>query len=197
MKCAVDALGSWQALTVISVAMPATTDRSLARELVRTALCETLVAYLGPTAASLKLVSCPGQALRLDCHVAQLSVSLSHAPGFSLAAIGRQGRIGVDVMAADRAVEAMPDWADVARDYLGPAVTAWLQGLSPVRRPLAFAQAWTRLEACLKCQAMALTEWTPAVALQLAPCSVSALALPENYRGAIAIAIATDSERVA
>ena len=193
MPCALEALGSPQGLTVISVETPATTDRLLARALVRTALRETLAAFLHRSAASFKLVSCPGQALRLDCSPEQLTVALSHAPGLSLAAIGRQARLGVDVMAVDRGPEAMPDWADVARDYLGPAVTARLNDLSPLQRTAAFAQAWTRFEACLKCHGSALTEWTPGLALQLAPCRIGALALPENYRGAIA----TDSEGVA
>ncbi|MEP6588187.1 MAG: 4'-phosphopantetheinyl transferase superfamily protein [Polaromonas sp.] len=195
MQAAVDELRSFQALTVISVATPATAKRLLARDLVRTALRETLAVFLDQPAASVKLVSYPGQAIRVDFPLAHLNVSVSHAPGLSLAAIGRGAGagIGVDVMPVDRVDEEMPDWADVALDYLGPTVTGLLQRTSPAQRPVAFAQAWTRFEAGLKCLGLALTEWTPVLAQQLAACRVMALALPENCCGAIALN--TDTER--
>lgn len=187
MQLAVDALGSEQAMALISVPTPDTTDRGLARERIRAALQETLAVYLDHPAASITLVSHPGQAIWLDGPVGGLQVSVSHMPTLSVAAISRCGAIGVDVMQVDQSAELMPDWARVALDYLGPTVTGLLQHTAPAQRAGAFAQAWTHFEASLKCLGMALTEWTPTLAQPLASCRVMALELPENCRGAVAI----------
>ena len=194
---AVDELRSSRALTVISVPTPATTNRLQARELIRAALRETLVKFLNQPAASIKLVSEPGRAI---CVMSSphahgcLQVSVSHIPGMSLAAITRHVGVGVgvDLMQVDQDAKAMPDWAQVALDYLGPVKTGLLESTPSTHRPAAFAEAWTRLEARLKCLGLALTEWTPILEKQLAICHVMALALPKNYRGAVAVNTSAD-----
>lgn len=187
VQLAVDELRSDRAMTVISVPSPVTTNRLLARDLVRAALRQTLAAFLCQPLASITLVSLPGQAIRVDSPLARLHLSVSHMPGMSVAAISRGAAIGVDVMRVERDAAAMPDWARVALDYLGPTVSDRLQRTPPAQRPAAFAQAWTNFEACHKCLELGLTEWTPVLAQQLATCRDMALALPENCRGAIAI----------
>ena len=187
LQLAVDELRSERAWTVISVPTPATTNRTLARGLIRAALRETLAAFLDQPAASITLVARPGQAIWVDSPLARLQVSVSHLPGLSVAAIGRGAALGVDVMDIAQGAQEMPDWARVALDYLGPTVASALQRLPPLQRPAAFAQAWTRFEACLKCLGCGLTEWTPVLQQQLATCRVMPLALPDNLRGAIAI----------
>lgn len=186
MQAAVDALRSRQAMAVISVATPATSDRVLARALIRTALRETIALFLGQPALSITLVSRPGQAIAVDSPLARLRVSVSHMPGMSVAAIGRDAAIGIDVMRIEPGAQEMPDWACVARDYLGPQASACLQRASPAQRPAAFVQAWAHFEARLKCLGLALTEWSPALAQRLATCRVMALALPDDCHGAIA-----------
>ncbi len=179
-------LRSSRALTVISVPTPATTNRLLARDLVRLALRQTLAAFLGQPVASITLVSHPGLPIRVDAPLARLHVSVSHMPGMSVAAISNGSGVGIDAMHVDYSAAGMADLAHVARDYLGPAVSDELQRLAPAQGPSAFAEAWTHQEARLKCLGMALTEWTPALQAQLAPCPATRLALPENYRGAVA-----------
>jgi 4'-phosphopantetheinyl transferase len=187
MQAAVDELRSCQAMTVIRVVTPATSNRLLARDLIRTALRETIAMFLDQPVASITLVSRPGQAIEVDSPLARLRVSVSHMPGMSAAAIGRNTAIGLDVMRIEPSAQEMPDWACVARDYLGPQVIACLQGALPTQRQATFVEAWTHFEACLKCLGLALTEWTPALAQRLATCRVMALSLPEDCRGAIAI----------
>jgi len=187
MQQAVDELRSNRALTVISVPTPVTTSRLLARALIRTALRETLAVFLDQPVSSIMLVSRPGQAIGVDSPLARLNVSVSHMPGMSVAAIGRTAAIGVDLMHLDQGAEEMADWAQVALDYLGPTVAALLQRTAPAQRSAAFAREWTRFEACLKCLGLAMTEWSPVLAEQLATCRVMVLALPENCHGAIAI----------
>lgn len=187
MRLAVDALGSDQAMTLISVPTPDTTSRLLARERIRAALQETLTLYLGQPSPPIRLVSRPGQAIEVCAPYSHLQLSLSHMPTISVAAIRRCGAIGVDVMQVDPSDEAMAEWERVALDYLGPAVTNSLLRAPAAQRPAVFSQAWTRLEACLKCLGLALVEWTPTLARQLATCRIKTLTMPENCRGAVAI----------
>ena len=202
LQLAVDELRSHRALTVISVPTPITSSRTLARDLIRTALRETLAVFLDQPPVSIMLVSCPGQAIWVDSPFARLQVSVSHLPGLSVAAIGRGACVGIDVMDVAQGTQKALDWERVALDYLGPTVACAMQRMAPQQRPAAFAQAWTRFEACLKCLGCALTEWTPVLQLQLATCRVMPLALPDNLRGTIAInaaagavALLTDAQR--
>ena len=114
-------------------------------------------------------------------------LSLSHAPGLSIAAIGRGACVGVDLMRIEDGIEGDPDWVRLAHDYLGARVTAVLQATAPAERAVAFAKAWTRLEACLKCLGLALTEWSPALEKQLTACKVVTLDLSYAYSGSLAI----------
>ncbi|MDO8251983.1 MAG: 4'-phosphopantetheinyl transferase superfamily protein [Rhodoferax sp.] len=183
---ALDELRSARALTVISIVAPDTTIRHAARASIRTALQDVLGALLRRPAASIALISQPGQAIVLDLPGTRIGLSISHAPGLTVAAIHVGGSIGIDVMRMDSRAEAMPDWENVAQGYLGPQACRRIATLAPAQRAHAFAQAWAGWEAGLKCLGMALTEWTPALEHRLASCAVRALALPEHYCGAIA-----------
>ena len=187
LSLAVQDLRSDQAVTVIGVATPMTTDRTLARALVRDAVARTLEAALDLPTGSVKLVSQPGEAIAVETLPGVFGLSLSHAPGWSIAAIGRGARVGVDLMRIEDGIEGDPDWMRLAHDYLGAQVTAVLQATAPAKRAVAFAKAWTRLEACLKCLGLALTEWSPALETQLTACQVMTLDLSDAYSGSLAI----------
>lgn len=166
---------------VLMVATPETTLRDQARELVRTALRTFLAELVGCLPAAVPLHADPGHAPRLDFDGLSLHLSISHEAGLSLAAVRHGGKVGVDLMRAADA--AMPDWQAVAHDYLGPATLAALKG----QEQAAFARAWTRHEAALKCLGLQLQEWTPALDRELARCQVRELALPPAYIGAVAL----------
>lgn len=177
-------LRSVRALTVIGIAAPDSPLRQTARAHLRGALCDTLGSLLERPAASIPLRSQPGLAPVLNLPDARISLSLSHAEGLSVAALHAGGAVGVDVMRV--LPDVLPDWAAVARDYLGPPTCDQLAAVAPAQRALAFAQAWTRWEAGLKCLGLALTEWTPGLAQRLALCRITPLALPAPYCGALA-----------
>lgn len=177
-------LRSARALTVIRIAAPETTIRSVARAHIRVALCDTLGSLLDRPAASIPFLSQPGLPLVLDLPDTRIGLSLSHAEGLSVAALHRGGPVGVDVMRVSPDV--LPDWAAVARDYLGPPTCDQLAAVAPAQRAWAFAQAWTCWEAGLKCLGLALTEWTPGLAQRLALCRITPLDLPAPYCGALA-----------
>ena len=185
---AVKALDLDSGLAVIGIATPARHDRQLARRLVRCALRQLLGQFLGRPAASVALISQPGQGIALDFPGTQLRLSVSHMPGLSVAAVSCRSAIGVDVMAVGGLASDLPDWSQVALDYLGPVQAALLRNASPADRPAAFARAWTHFEAGLKCCRLELTEWTPALANLLARCQVMALSLPDGCCGTVAIA---------
>lgn len=177
--------GRHGAPVVLMVPTPETRLRDAARDLVRTALREFLAPLLGCTPAMVPLQVEPGNAPTLNLASPSVHLSISHEAGLSLAAIHTGGKVGVDLMRAADA--AMPEWKTMAHDYLGPDAAQRLQGVDVSQRQLAFAQAWTRHEACLKCMGLHLQEWSPWLAQRLALCSVSALVLPTGYIGATAI----------
>ena len=172
-------------MTVLSVPTPLTACRTDARHAIRHAVQHTLAAFLDRPAASVAVLSRPGQAPQVAApRAGPVHLSISHLPSFSVAAISLRGAVGVDVMAID--AQSLPDWADVARDYLGPLAAKALLQTPPHNHPAAFAHAWTTLEACLKCLGLGLTEWTPGLAVRLQECTLTTLALPAGSCGVLA-----------
>jgi 4'-phosphopantetheinyl transferase len=170
---------------VLMVATPDSTVRDEARVLVRAALRSFLAPLLGCTPAAVPLHLEPGKAPRLDTGSRPVPLSISHEAGLSLAALRTGGGIGVDLM---RGADAgLPDWQTIAHDYLGPDALAMLLGLGLRDRQPAFARAWTRHEASLKCLGLQLQEWSPDLARELGRCGVSELLLPSPYIGALAL----------
>ena len=172
-------------MTALSVPTSLTACRTDARHAIRHAVQHTLAAFLDRPAASVAVLSRPGQAPQVIAPGAGLvRLSISHLPSLSVAAISLRSAVGVDVMAID--TQSLPDWADVARDYLGPLAAKALQQTPPHNHPAAFAQAWTTMEACLKCLGLGLTEWTPGLAARLQECTLTTLALPAGSCGFLA-----------
>ena len=181
-------LRSLHPMTVLSLTLPDTLSRPVARARIRGAVRQTLAACLDQPVTSIELLARPGYPLTLVVPKIPINLSISHAPGLSVAAIHQSASVGIDLMQVDTDEVDMPDWERVAQDYLGPSARHRLAEASPSRRARHFAQEWTRFEAGLKCLGLALTEWTPALAQRLANCRVVALALPDNYCGALATA---------
>lgn len=173
-------------LALISVEVPVSgvhgVDRQTARQKIRWALTETLALAYDYPKEQLRLPSAPGQPVRVNIPGHQLSLSLSHEPGLSLAAISDGGAVGVDWMRIDDGL----DWEPVAQLYLGVEVCAEIGRQPECRRAYAFAQAWTAQEASLKCLGLAITEWSPELAAMLAQCRVKPLDLPAGLVGAVA-----------
>jgi 4'-phosphopantetheinyl transferase len=113
-------------------------------------------------------------------------VSISHASGFSVAAVHRHGQVGIDLMRLEGGL--IPDWEIVAREYLGPAAVARIAACTDDRRARCFAQDWTRREAQLKCHGCGLVEWAGAPVLDDGGCAT--LALPQGYVGTVVVATA-------
>ena len=176
--------GAAAELVVISVATPDSTLRDAARAQMRDALREVLSLQLGCTPESVVLQSIPGQPLRVEqpSHGKNIGLSISHEAGLSVAALRRNGPVGVDILRIAPAF----DWQAVARDYLGPQAVRRIASQPEPEQPLAFAGEWTRLEAGLKCLKLALQEWTPALAQRLESYRLMALDLPSGLCGAVA-----------
>jgi 4'-phosphopantetheinyl transferase len=176
------ALPTWEgALLVISVVNPAGASRASARARIRAALLDVLAGALGVGQEQVGLDTAPGRAPRLLVNGAPsvIGISISHAGNLSLAAVNRHGAVGIDLME----VEDVPDWRQVASDYLGAEVAGRLAATAPAQQSHAFAQAWAEREAQLKLFGLPLSEWT-----QLpADCSLLTLELPSHFAGALAI----------
>lgn len=170
-------------LYVLAVDAPQTAIRTEARQRVRAALRATLGELLGAATAEISLISQPGNPLRLAPPWAQIGLSVSHEEGLSLAAINLNGEVGIDLVGL---AAPFADLEAVARDYLGPAATLALMALPPEHRTEAFARAWARHEACLKCLALPLQEWTPALASILGTCSAIDLPIKKGLLAVLA-----------
>ncbi|MEG1766978.1 MAG: hypothetical protein RR311_00815 [Comamonas sp.] len=130
--------------------------RAGARDLLR-----ALVAgYLGTAPEKTPLHFVPGQApfVDLDWQGMALSISMSYSQDLALIAICPGAHIGIDVTE----IAPMPDWAQVAKLYLGVESIARLAANDGMPRDRMFALAWAELEARCKCVGLGLQEWSPA-----------------------------------
>jgi len=167
---------------VLAVRVPDSTIRTLARARARDGLRALLASAIGCAPEEVPLRCEPGSAPRLVPDPARIGVTISHEAGLSLVAALRGGRVGIDLMR----IAPVPDWEAVARDYLGPAAQAALAEVGELARPTAFALAWTRHEAVLKCHGQRIGEWSPETARLFAMTQFRPLALQEGYAGHVA-----------
>jgi len=172
-------------------------DRAVARRRIRVALREALARLTGVPAEDIGIESVPGHAPSVQFEGARRGraagagtrahaapgIAITHDGALSLAAINLHGPVGIDLMQ----VHDVPDLDILARDYLGPAVTAQLDAIAPAERAAAFARAWTEREARLKCRGLQLAEWTAVSDRQTAGCRCMSLALPAGLAGTLAI----------
>ncbi len=140
---------------VLSLGTPHTDDRQVARRLAREAALAVLAHWF--PGAGLRVESVAGQApkvLHPDGSEAPVGLSISHAPGRTLVALGRDCRVGVDLCIP----HPWTDLVGVAQDYLDEGVVKKIQKLSGDARGLAFSEHWVELEAVLKCLGCSLVE---------------------------------------
>ena len=167
---------------VLAVPSPDSTIRTVARANARDALRTLLAPALGCALSDVPLQSEPGSAPRLALDTPRIGIAIAHEAGLSLVAALRGGRVGIDLMR----IAPVPDFDEVARDYLGPEVRAALAKVDEAARPAAFAFAWTRFEAVLKCHGRQIAEWSPDIARLFPKTQFRSLALQEGYAGHVA-----------
>ena len=171
-------------LHLLSVPTPNADTREDARLRVRTAIRQRLRELLGDCGNFALLHSKPGQAVCLAAPLAHIGLSISHAPGLSVAAINLAGPVGIDLMCL---CAPLPDMEALAMDYLGPVVCDALQQHPAAERLAVFARAWTAHEACLKCLHLPLGEWTPELAKRLATCRWMAIETAPGMVASVAV----------
>jgi 4'-phosphopantetheinyl transferase len=110
---------------------------------------------------------------------ATLDISLSYVATEGWIGLLRGGRIGVDVMEAERFAEL----EGVAQSFLNPEAAADIRGAADPA--LTFAAAWTEREARLKCLKRGLSEWTAGDAQAEAECACRRLVLGQRLVGAV------------
>ena len=165
--------------------------RDAARRTIREAIVDELARLANLPPQRIALHTPEGQVpyALLDSPAGQrrAHLAISHDGSLSLAAISLRGPVGIDVTL----VMDIPDWEPVARDYLGPAVTAALAALPAGARAQAFARAWSEREARLKYLGRELVEWSIEGDRPLAACRCLPLALPDGYAGVLALPAAS------
>jgi hypothetical protein len=129
----------------VLVRVPTPSARMSARRELRAALRRVLAGWSACSAEEMPLCeTLRGPAWMGTLAGLSLDISLSYADGEGWIGLVRAGSIGIDVMR----VQPVPELESVARIYLGPAAVKTIQN-SP-HPDLAFALAWTDLEARLK-----------------------------------------------
>ena len=161
----------------VVVMVPTSTSRPVARQELRAVLRQMLACWSNIPPAALPLRETPrGPAWEGLLAGHPLDVSFSYAGDIGCIGLIRAGQIGVDVMA----VVAVPEMAVVAKTYLDPDECRKIQAVENPAR--AFAEAWTSLEAGLKCRKSELIEYA---------------ALPESATpDGIMLTVLVDGERV-
>lgn len=172
---------------VVVIGIQDRSEREAARRAIREAIVDELAALSGLPPQRIALHTPEGQVpyalLGTAAGQQRAWIAISHDGALSLAAISLQGPVGIDVSL----VVDIPDWEQVARDYLGPEVTANLAALPASGRAKAFASAWSEREARLKYLGRELIEWSADGDAELAGCRCLPLALPEGYAGVLAL----------
>jgi 4'-phosphopantetheinyl transferase len=172
-------------LLVIALRTSQTTKREEARQRIRIAIQEVLALLLNCPASEIRLLSQAGQAIKLANAGHKTGLSISHEPGFSLAAINMHGHVGIDLIAID----SIPEPAELRKitaEYLGSKVAEYISKQPVESQKEAFAKVWTAFEASLKLKGEALVEWSAARDEQLKNFSSIQLNLADGYIGAIA-----------
>ncbi|MGV8866186.1 MAG: 4'-phosphopantetheinyl transferase family protein [Janthinobacterium svalbardensis] len=145
----------WSDDGVLVIGIAFVLPRWEARLRIRAAVRAAAAQWLKMDIESISVESTPGDPPRLLLAGRAAGLSLTHDEGISLAAVHLHGAVGIDVMR----VQDIADWANLARDYLGPQVAEELAACPDAQRPLRLAQAWTAREAALKYAGLPLMEW--------------------------------------
>ena len=171
-------------------------NRDIARQQVRQALQTCLAAELKCAPSELEVTNVRGQpvqVIRNGQPLSSLHCSISHAPALALLAWRWNGLVGVDVQAVDAGATA-PELLATAPELLATA-QLYLDKKSHEALAVcahdahffeAFAQAWVRQEARLKCAGLGLIEWSEALDAQLQGMHCAPLVLDKNLKAAVA-----------
>lgn len=180
---------AWSALpagSVCLVGVAGQSERNAARQAIRQAVRAALYTLFGVEAGAIGMHAVSGQApyatVRDGAAERRVALAFSHDEALSVAAIGLDGLVGIDVMR----ISDIPDWQALARDYLGQQVADALAALAPAQRPAALARAWSEREARLKCLGWPIGEWQAGEEAGLQGCHCLPLALPDGYVGTLA-----------
>jgi 4'-phosphopantetheinyl transferase len=156
--------------------------RPAARRELRTVLRQVLARWSGRPPGQLPLRKTPtGPVWSGLLDGQRLDISLSHAEGEGWIGLLRGGWIGVDIMR----IQSIPEAREVARHYLGPE--AWKTIQHAADPALAFATAWTALEARLKCFKQPLREASGTSSPAPAECAIQSLI----QSGGLLVSVAT------
>ena len=184
---------SWTGLPagrICLVGVAGQSERFAARQAIRQAVRAALCTLFGVEPDAIGMHAVSGQApyamILGGAHGAgqRVALAFSHDEALSVAAIGPDCAVGIDLM---RIVE-IPDWQALARDYLGAIVADELVSATPDARPAALARAWSEREARLKCLGRPLGEWQLDEEAALQACTCLPLALPDGYIATLALA---------
>ncbi len=158
-------------------------SRPAARQKLRTVLRRTLAAWTNHSPGKLPLYETargPVWLGQLGGH--DLDINLSYAEGVGWIGLLRAGCIGVDAMQ----IQHIPEAEEVAHHFLGDVALATIQ--QSTDPAMAFAIAWTELEARLKCLKQELNEWPVTQSFATDRCAIQTMIIPDRLMVTVACA---------
>lgn len=112
-----------------------------------------------------------------------LSFNLSHSDAYGVVAVGRSGRVGVDLERLDRTLDFMP----IAARYFDSGERQLLDSCPVQRRRRAFFRLWTRKEALLKAYGSGFGVAPPAALSEMTGWTLKTLPLKRDYLCSLAV----------
>ncbi|MFZ6861017.1 hypothetical protein ACO0K7_00125 [Undibacterium sp. Ji67W] len=151
------ALGCFAAkdIVVIYVAIPENIERDAARQSLRLAITEMLVAAFNCPAQKIRITSVIAKGVHAFVAERELFISMSYETGIAIAAISTKNQNGIDILRLVPEIE----WKDLAQLYLGKQKTLEILATPLPNQYRLFAKYWTQLESTFKSDRSTLTEY--------------------------------------
>ncbi|MFZ6754342.1 hypothetical protein ACO0KY_13310 [Undibacterium sp. Dicai25W] len=174
-------------VVVIYITVPENIERDVARQSLRLALTEMLVAAFDCPAQQIRIISIIAKGNFALVGEQELFISMSYEAGIAIAAISAKNQLGIDILRLTPEIE----WQDLARLYLGEQKTSEILAAPVLNQFRLFTKYWTQLEAKLKSNGMTLTEHENQISAAnhhlLADTELFLLQVPETYVASLAL----------
>ncbi|MFZ6686348.1 hypothetical protein ACO0K0_01215 [Undibacterium sp. SXout11W] len=144
-----------QGVVVIYIKVPEDMNRDAARQSLRLAATEMLVAAFNCPAQQIRITSMLAKGVYTLVEKQELFISMSYETEIAIAAISSKNQVGIDILRLAPEIE----WVDLAQLYLGKQKTLEILATPAQNQFSLFAKYWTQLEAKCKSNRMTLTEY--------------------------------------
>jgi len=174
-------------IVVFYVAIPENIERDAARQSLRLAITEMLVAAFNCPAQQIRITSVVANGVHALVAKRELFISMSYETGIAIAAISSKNQVGIDILRLAPEIK----WEDLAQLYLGEQKTLEILAAPLPNQYRLFATYWTQLEATFKSDRRTLTEYEHQISAAnrhiYADTELFSLQVPNAYVASLAV----------